>query len=341
MVHNKKHTKTKGGIFYKMKGCSKKTHKNYLGGKIIDADLNFAYPYTGSSVSNPSLAYTGKGGTACSNGITPSNLAYPQNINGNNPNYPSTGPPSGGFNLLNPLQIQRGGGSCQSCNLQTGGTSHRSGCKCSMCKMKGGGCGCALQKGGKYHHVNCKCKTCKMNGGGCGCALQKGGKYHDVNCKCKTCKMNGGNCGCALQKGGTCSTSNNGIPYPDGLVGSDYNNPMNLPGVNHISGDANYYANNLYKSVDPQTSMQNIGANPPFLGVPTVGGKRTRKNKHLHRGGTLSNFLGQDFLNLGRQLGYGVGSAYNAISGYSAAVNPLPWKGQLPNTASLSAIKSI
>jgi hypothetical protein len=43
----------------------------------------------------------------------------------------------------------------------------------------------------------------------------------------------------------------------------------------------------------------------------------------------MSNFIGQDLLNLGRQFQYGVGSTYNAMRGYAAPVNPLPWKDQL------------
>jgi len=51
-----------------------------------------------------------------------------------------------------------------------------------------------------------------------------------------------------------------------------------------------------------------------------------KKNK---KGGTMSNFISQDFVNLGRQFQYGLGSTYNAIRGYAAPVNPLPWKDQL------------
>lgn len=44
-------------------------------------------------------------------------------------------------------------------------------------------------------------------------------------------------------------------------------------------------------------------------------------------GGSLSNTISQDFVNLGRQLQYGLGSTFNALSGQSGSVNPLPWKG--------------
>ena len=79
--------------------------------------------------------------------------------------------------------------------------------------------------------------------------------------------------------------------------------------------------------------MVATGANPPF----SIGGKRkTRKQ----RGGTLSNFIGQDLINLGRQFQFGVGSAYNALAGYQSPTNPMPWKGQMPNTPSLATVRA-
>ena len=59
----------------------------------------------------------------------------------------------------------------------------------------------------------------------------------------------------------------------------------------------------------------------------------TNKKSKKQRGGALSNFLMQDFVNLGRQAQFGFGSAYNGINGFPAPVNPLPWKGQFPNGA--------
>jgi hypothetical protein len=37
----------------------------------------------------------------------------------------------------------------------------------------------------------------------------------------------------------------------------------------------------------------------------------------------------QDLLNLGNDISFNVKSAYNALNGYSAPVNPLPYKDQL------------
>ena len=251
---------------YRMKGCSKKTRKNYLG-LGGSADINLAY--TGNkvpTVPNPFLAYTGKGGA-------PPPHPMPVNTNGMNKTMPSTGPstivPATPF--LNPQGMQRGG------------------------------CGplCAL-------------------------GFMVGGKKHRTDCKCSECKMRRNN-----QSGG-----NVGIPYPNGLVGSAWTpSTGGWPGVDGVQGGRNFLTPNTFPT-DVQTSMISTGANPPF----SVGGKKTKKRGQ--RGGTLSNFMSQDLINLGRQFQFGLGSAYNALSGYSSPVNPMPWKGQIPNLPSLSTIKA-
>jgi hypothetical protein len=115
---------------------------------------------------------------------------------------------------------------------------------------------------------------------------------------------------------------NPGIPYPNGLAGSPWTPAISgWPGVDGIQGDRNHFPLNTYKN-DISRQMVDVGPNPPFV----VGGRKRRTQKQ--RGGTLSNFLTQDLVNLGRQVQFGVGSAYNALSGYSAPVNPLPWKDQ-------------
>ena len=285
---------------YKMKGCSKTcTHnhrhrRGHLGGtnttviaapqKALGADFTLAYPYNGPVLPNQALAYTGKGGYKSQNPLFPvsPNIGITQtsNPNGTNPLYPNTGPPIGGFNFLNPLNQQRGGG-----------------CGCGMSFMNGGG------KNMK-HRDECKCSSCKTK--------RKG-----------------------MTGGGGCTTGNNGIQYPNGLVGKPFVNPTNLPGANGISGGANYYSINTYNN-DVSRQMVDVGANRPFLGFSAFkGGKRHKMNNNRtkkyrkQRGGTLSNFLGQDLINLGRQITYGAGSAFNALNGYPAPVNPLPWKDQL------------
>ena len=157
--------------------------------------------------------------------------------------------------------------------------------------------------------------------GGCGCGLQSGGS------SCPTCSMTGGN-KCKMTGG----VGNNGIPYPNGLAGTPWTPSIGgWPGVDGIGGNRNYLALNEY-NVDPQTAMISTGANPPF----SIGGRKGRKQK----GGTMSNFISQDLINLGRQIQFGVGSVYNGLLGYSAPVNPMPWKGQLENTPSLASIKA-
>ena len=158
--------------------------------------------------------------------------------------------------------------------------------------------------------------------GGCGCGLLTGGGKHRSGCKCSTCKGKG-------QKGGNGLPFGTGLPEmkpilaPSGLTGSAWGADFKWPGTNNVGGDHNHYSLNKYAPVDISRQMQDIGAQPPFLGMG--GGKRRNKSKK-QRGGSLSNFLYQDLVNVGRQFQFGLGSTYNALSGYSAPVNPMPWQ---------------
>ena len=284
-------TSRKNQKVYRMKGCSKRTRKNYLGGS---ADANLAYTgHNIRTVSNPFLAYTGKGG-ACSSNLS-SSLAMPLNSNSLNKIIPNTGPANTGSPatpFLNP-QTQRGG-SCGSCGVPF---------------MKGG-CGSCM-KGGRRKKGGC--------GPLCAAGFMVGGKNHRIGCKCSSCKnMVGGN---------------PGIPYPNGLVGSPWTpSTGGWPGVDGVQGGRNFLAPNDYKT-DVQTSIISTGSQPPF----SVGG---RKKSRKQKGGTLDNFLGQDLINLGRQFQFGLGTAYNALSGYASPVNPMPWRGQLPNTPGLATVRA-
>ena len=211
--------------------------------------------------------------------------------------YPNPGPPPGGFNFLNPQNTQKGG-------KQMVGTQM-------------GGC-CGAQLGGTSQTAGC--------GGSCALApLAMIGGNHRVGCKCTTCKK--------TMKGGS---GNNGIPYPNGLVGSAWTPTINTwPGVDGINGNRNYLELNKFPT-DPQTAINNVTHDSLFS---PVGGRR-KKGKKKQKGGALSNFIAQDLINLGRQFQYGVGTAYNGILGYSSPVNPMPWKGQIPNTANLSTIRA-
>jgi len=167
-----------------------------------------------------------------------------------------------------------------------------------------GGSNCGLMTGGRRNKKGGMCPMCALG-------FMVGGVKHRKECKCIQCKgMRGGNAG---------------IPYPNGLIGSSWTPSTNTwPGVDGVSGNSNHYPINTYSNGDPQTSMVDVGANPPFLN--TKGGKK-RKQK----GGAVSNLLGQDLINLGRQFQFGIGSAYNALAGYAAPVNPMPWKDQFPS----------
>jgi hypothetical protein len=178
----------------------------------------------------------------------------------------------------------------------------------SALSQTGGSCGCdapLMSGGGKNNKRGGMCPLCSLG-------FMVGGKKHRNGCRCTSCKSQ-------EMKGG-----NAGIPYPDGLVGSPWTpSSSGWPGVDGIPGDNNYYPVNTYNN-DVSRQMVDVGANPPFLNIK--GGK---KNKQ--KGGTLSNFLTQDLINLGRQFQFGIGSAYNALAGYSAPVNPMPWRDQLPS----------
>jgi len=185
-------------------------------------------------------------------------------------------------------------------------SSQRGGCGCGVSSMSGGGKG----------KIGGTCPACSLVG------FMAGGTKHRNECKCSSCKRGG-------MKGG-----NAGIPYPDGLVGSAWTPSVSgWPGVNGVPGDSNYYPINNYNN-DISRQMVDLGGNPPFTGFK--GGKgKTRKQ----RGGTMTNFLGQDLINLGRQFQFGMGSAYNALAGYSAPVNPMPWKDQFHLKTPFNAAK--
>jgi hypothetical protein len=222
--------------------------------------------------------------------------------------YPSKGPPSTGFNFLNP---------------QTGG------CNGQCAIVKGG----AIMKGGKKSHTcNCSCKSCQKGLSTCSCkSCQKGLS----TCSCKTCQKGGTPSACnTCQKGGApCACQKGGahLPYPNGLLGNAWTPAISgWPGVDGISMGRNHLGYNTYNN-DVSRQMRDVGANPPFTYLK--GGKRRKSNNTNNKRKSKTqkagnNLLVQDLVNVGRQLQYGVGSAYNGIRGYTSPVNPLPWKDQ-------------
>jgi hypothetical protein len=267
---------------YRMRGCSKKNKSRKHRG---GSNMNLAY--TGQpvfSLPNPHLAYTGP----TNNNSNKTGGSNTSNTNSSNMRVNT--------NAANPVYPNTGGP-----------PAHQGWINPST--QRGGSCGgtCGLLKGG----------SC---GGTCG--LLKGGGKHRTGCRCSSCKGK-------RQKGG-----NNGLPYgqglaqmnpilaPSGLTGSSWSADFGWPGTNSVGGDHNHYSLNKYAPVDISRQMQDIGAQPPFLGMG--GGKRKNKSRK-QRGGALSNFLYEDLVNVGRQVQFGLGSTYNALSGYSAPVNPMPW----------------
>lgn len=124
-------------------------------------------------------------------------------------------------------------------------------------------------------------------------------------------------------------------PMPGPTVGSAWGGNINKwPGVDGIGSNRNflkpYDTNN-----DPQQqmSMNNSGYKTlnSMVGGYRYSPKKTKtsslsastKNK---KGGAL---IPQDLINLGRDLTFNLGSAYNALNGYKAPVNPIPYKDQL------------
>lgn len=188
--------------------------------------------------------------------------------------------------------------------------------------------GCWGKKGGT--RVCRKCPSTCRCGPNCNCKHNCPGKCYLKGKKgriSRNRKQRGGDCGCGLQlggaqQGGCGSCLGGGLTVQSGgsssaLVG----NPWSISN----EGNANYYSLNEYKSVDPQTSMISERDQQTHMN----GGTRNKK---------AGGFIPQDLINLGRSMVYGAGSAYNTLNGYQPIQNPLPFKGQLPNTPSAKAL---
>lgn len=255
-----------------------------------------------------------RGGTH--NKITNLNLAYPtENIfsiknpnlayvgrGGNKPIYPNTGPKEPYPGWLNPSTIRGGGCGCGSNPINLTSPTQNGG-GCSLCNSK------ILWGGENNHRQNCLCSLCKNK------------------------KQRGGNNGLPY---GENLYPMKGLNYPNGLVGKPWGSNYEWPGTTNTN-NYNHYSDNNYKN-DIQLQIKNIGAQHPYLG----GSRKKYKNKTIKnkKGGNGSNGFSQDFVNLGRQFTYGLGSAYNSLRGFEAPTNPLPWQGQLAKTPNISSIKN-
>jgi hypothetical protein len=69
-----------------------------------------------------------------------------------------------------------------------------------------------------------------------------------------------------------------------------------------------------------------------------VGGKKRkqpkskRRNKSMNKLMKAGGLIPQDLVNLGNDFSFNLKSAYNAINGYKAPIDPLPYKDQLSHS---------
>jgi len=151
--------------------------------------------------------------------------------------------------------------------------------------------------------------------------------------------QNGGNCGglCGQtpvipnQAGGNFFKPIGAMPGP--IVGSAWS-PNNLPGQNGIGGDRNYFKPyNTNNDPQQQMSMNDAGylTKNSMVGGYKYGPKSDSSSSKPKRGGGL---VPQDLVNLGRDFTFNFKTAYNALNGYKAPVDPAPYKGQLTGALS-------
>lgn len=120
-------------------------------------------------------------------------------------------------------------------------------------------------------------------------------------------------------------------PMPGPEVGKPWS-INNLPGEKGIGSDANYFKP-YNTDADPQQQMSMNNSGYKTLNSMVGGyryGKKMRssasESSNSKKGGGL---IPQDLVNLGRDFGYNFKTAYNALNGYKAPVDPAPYKGQL------------
>lgn len=165
----------------------------------------------------------------------------------------------------------------------------------------------------KHHHKGgCGCSNPffgdKKQYGGCGgtCVTAAavtllGGKKH---------RQKGGNCGCSLIGGKRRKYTHKHKGGATPLVGGPWTEKIdNWPGVSGEAGVTNHYKLNSYNN-DIQTAM-----------LPARGGARRKRG-----GSGITKILPDAIVNIGRDIGYGVGSAYNNIKSIEEPVNPTPYE---------------
>ena len=191
-------------------------------------------------------------------------------------------------------------------------------------------------------------KSMMMRGGGCGC----GNPFFGGN-------QRGGGCGCGASFLGGAQTGGMKMGGSEpALIGTPWTaNISTWPGVAGNAGQSNFFSLNKYTPFSPGTQMgqERIGAIFPPENVKYLvgGGKRGRKskskrsqkhrisknkNKKLLKGG--SSFIGQELMNSGRSIQFGLGSAYNTLRGYPLPVDPQPYSDQYTKNSYMN-LKSI
>lgn len=122
-------------------------------------------------------------------------------------------------------------------------------------------------------------------------------------------------------------------PMPGPTVGSAWTG-KELPGMDGIGSNRNYLGPyNTNNDPQQQMSMNDSGYKTmnSMVGGYTYNKKQSSSPSSSKKGGGL---VPQDLVNLGRDFGYNFKTAYNAINGYKAPVDPSPYKGQLTGALS-------
>lgn len=145
--------------------------------------------------------------------------------------------------------------------------------------------------------------------------------------------QNGGNCSACGQTPVVNQQSGGSFykpagPMPGPFTGSAWGANLKWPGMDGIGGDRNYFKPyNTNNDPQQQMSMNDAGY---LTKNSMVGGykydKSSSSNVKPKRGGGL---VPQDLVNLGRDFNFNFKTAYNALNGYKAPVDPAPYKGQL------------
>jgi hypothetical protein len=204
--------------------------------------------------------------------------------------------------------------------LQSGGS-----CGLQPPLQSGGSCGLQppLQSGG-----SCGLQPPLQSGGSCGatCGLQP-----------PPMQLGGAQLG-EVQAGG--SFYKTGSPMPGPFIGKAWGPPVSKwPGMDGIGANRNFHKNydspnNNIVTKNPQLQQLTADIDAGYRTLNSMVGGYKYKNKS--RGKKGGGLIPQDLVNLGQDFTYNLNSAYNALNGYKAPVNPLPYKDQLTNSLSLN-----